>query len=62
MTDRINVPCPHPRCDGVIPVARDLPSGSDYKCLCKVARLRLAWDDYLDRGRVPRLTLEGDKS
>lgn len=56
LAPRHKVKCPHPECEATIRVP-DYLQGGDYPCLCKAKQLRLRWATYLDRGRVPSLSL-----
>lgn len=53
------VACPVPRCKQRIGVA-DWTAEGEHDCPCMAQRLRLSWASYLDRGRVPALTVVED--
>jgi hypothetical protein len=42
VSDRVKVPCPHPKCDGTLPVPVDLPPG-EYDCICGACRVHVHW-------------------
>lgn len=52
--------CPHPDCGASINVLATLPAGV-YDCRCQACKVKLTWATYIDRGRVPYLSLEQDE-